>query len=277
MSQQPYYPPPPQMGMPAPQAARNGLGIAALILGIIGAVFGLIPLFFWLAGILGLLALIFGLVGMGRAKRGQATNKGVAITGTILGAISLILAVVGLIIFLTAAKKVVDEIDKLDSKARTNSVSAGASGSDSDSGSDSSSDSGKKDPSAETYGPGDTASYDSGIEVTVSKATPYTPDEFAAGHQKGNKAYKVTVQVQNKGKDKFKADMVLVEAKAGAAGTTAERIFDGKMLGTFTGSILPGKAATVEMAFDAPADAKVLDVEVTPSLDHEGIQWNLPL
>jgi hypothetical protein len=34
---------------------------------------------------------VFGLVGMARAKRGEATNRGMALAGTILGAVSLIM------------------------------------------------------------------------------------------------------------------------------------------------------------------------------------------
>src|SRR6478735_6480752 len=70
---------------PGSSPARNGLGVSALVLGIIGTVSGLIPFFFWLAGILGLIALILGLAGRGRAKRGEATNKGVTTFGAVLG------------------------------------------------------------------------------------------------------------------------------------------------------------------------------------------------
>lgn len=58
MSQQTHYQPAPQgpTGAPAPQAARNGLGVAALILGIIGALSGIPMILFWLAGPLGVLA-----------------------------------------------------------------------------------------------------------------------------------------------------------------------------------------------------------------------------
>ncbi|UNO41599.1 DUF4190 domain-containing protein [Streptomyces sp. MST-110588] len=114
MSHQMHYQPGPQapMGAQGHQAARNGLGTAALVLGLIGALSGLIPLFFWLAGLLGLLALIFGLVGRGRAKRGEATNKGMATAGALLGLASLILSIVGMSIFFKAAKDAVDEINK---------------------------------------------------------------------------------------------------------------------------------------------------------------------
>ncbi|MGW0790994.1 DUF4190 domain-containing protein [Streptomyces sp. NPDC002911] len=72
-------------------APANGLGIAAMVLGII-AVAGFCM---WGLGvILGILALIFGIIGRGRAKRGEATNGGMALAGIILGSISIVISAV---------------------------------------------------------------------------------------------------------------------------------------------------------------------------------------
>lgn len=109
--QQPVYLPtpypatglPPQT-YPAPYYAapqpQNGLGTAALVLGIIGA-----ALFFaiWPPVILGVLAIVFGAVGLGRVKRGAATNRGVAMAGLVLGIVAvvapLVIVLVSLAIF----------------------------------------------------------------------------------------------------------------------------------------------------------------------------------
>jgi hypothetical protein len=93
------YPPPPQQPysqqpyyggyQPPPVGPKNGLGIAALITAIVGLVFC------WsvIGGVvLGVLAAILGIVGYGRAKRGQATNAGVAIAGIVLGALAVIVS-----------------------------------------------------------------------------------------------------------------------------------------------------------------------------------------
>ena len=89
----PPYPPPyppqyPYGGYPPPPTSpKNGLGIAALIIAILGLVFC------WtvIGGIvLGVVAVIIGIVGRGRAKRGEATNGGLAIAGTVLGALAVI-------------------------------------------------------------------------------------------------------------------------------------------------------------------------------------------
>jgi amino acid transporter len=84
-SQQPYY----GGYQPPPVGPKNGLGISALVTAIIGLVFC------WtvVGGVvLGVLAAILGIVGYGRAKRGQATNTGVAIAGIVLGALAVIVS-----------------------------------------------------------------------------------------------------------------------------------------------------------------------------------------
>ncbi|HMG28909.1 MAG TPA: septum formation family protein [Jiangellaceae bacterium] len=86
-----------------PQAPRNGLGIAALILGIVGVVIGIIPFFFWVAGILGVIGLILGFVGRGRAKRGEATNGTMALWGIITSAVAVVVSIVGLVILIAFA------------------------------------------------------------------------------------------------------------------------------------------------------------------------------
>ncbi|BBY29823.1 DUF4190 domain-containing protein [Mycolicibacterium sediminis] len=77
-------------GPPPPAAPRNGLGITALILGIVGL------LAFWsvIGGVLfGAAAVIVGIVARNRAKRGEATNGGVAIAGIALGALAVVVSI----------------------------------------------------------------------------------------------------------------------------------------------------------------------------------------
>ncbi|MGW1895476.1 DUF4190 domain-containing protein [Streptomyces sp. NPDC002004] len=108
----PGYPAAPQSGYPvAPQGGyynapgyipqpSNGLGTAGLVLGIIGVVCSL-TFFLWIIGvILGILAIIFGAVGRGKANRGEATNKGAATSGLVLGIVAtVILPLLGLLAF----------------------------------------------------------------------------------------------------------------------------------------------------------------------------------
>ncbi|MCX5533090.1 DUF4352 domain-containing protein [Streptomyces sp. NBC_00006] len=270
--QHPQYPPFQQQ--PPQQVARNGLGTAALILGVIGALSGLIPLLFWLAGILGVIALILGLTGRGRAKRGEATNKGVALTGTILGLAAMGLAVFGAYTTFKAVDDAVDEINKSvsDTKAKDAKSSGDAKDKDGESGK------GDEKPAAgKTLAAGDSVVYDDDLTVSVSNAVTFSPSEYAAGHKNGNHAYKVTVTVTNDSKEKFDATLLTANARAGEDGTKAEQIVDDKVAMGFEGTVLPGKKATVVYGFDAPADAKNLTVEVTPSFDYDGTQWDLKL
>ncbi len=71
---------------------KNGMGIAALIFGVLALL-----TCFWLpvvGGVLGIVAIVLGVVGRGRANRLEATNKGVATTGLVLGIISLIVNII---------------------------------------------------------------------------------------------------------------------------------------------------------------------------------------
>ncbi|MFJ8669974.1 DUF4190 domain-containing protein [Streptomyces sp. NPDC093600] len=68
------------------QPPSNGMGTAAMVLGIV-AVFGFCLYGFGI--VLGILALIFGIIGVKKAGRGEATNRGMAIAGIVLGAIGI--------------------------------------------------------------------------------------------------------------------------------------------------------------------------------------------
>lgn len=216
---------------------------------------------FWLAGPLGILALIFGLVGRSRAKKGQATNKGVALTGALLGVVAIILSVVGVIVTLTAVSKAVDEVNR--QVEQSSGQPKDGSG-----------------QSAKELTAGATAKYNNGVQVTVSKATPYTvnPSTLVSGHADGNKAYKLTVTIKNTGSKAF--DKPLVQTKARVNGKEAQEVDDDKhgiLHHDFGNSINPGATATVEMVFDAPPTAKDLDIEVTPDLMLDAVHWKLTL
>jgi Domain of unknown function (DUF4190) len=105
---QPYagYPPPPQPYAgyaPPPISPKNGLGIGSLVIAIIGL------LFVWsvvLGIIAGLVAVILGFVGWGRAKRGEATNGGVAIAGIVLGFLAIVISLIFVAIWIGVFNRV---------------------------------------------------------------------------------------------------------------------------------------------------------------------------
>ncbi|MBP0461163.1 DUF4190 domain-containing protein [Streptomyces montanisoli] len=276
--------PHPHAQAPAQAQARNGLGIAALILGLVGAISGIIPLLFWLAGVLGLIALVLGLAGRGRAKRGGATNKGVATAGAVLGLVAMIVAVIGAVITFRAVGDAVDSIDKAASGSSASAspapghsgTSKGAAGKAGAASKDRTKDKPKDKAKDKALAPGDTAVYDDDLNVTVGEPQAYSPGPYAAGHKVGNHAYKVTVTITNKGSKKYDATLATVAARAGADGREATEIYDDTSGQGFTGQVLPGKKATQVFAFDAPADAKALTVQVTPGWSYNETQWDLP-
>ncbi|WP_329283564.1 DUF4190 domain-containing protein [Streptomyces sp. NBC_00691] len=73
------------------QPPSNGMGTASMVLGII-AVAGFC--LYGLGTILGILALIFGIIGIKKCGRGEATNRGMAIAGIVLGAIGTLVSAV---------------------------------------------------------------------------------------------------------------------------------------------------------------------------------------
>lgn len=93
MSDAPPAPPPPPATTQTAVVPRrrNGAGTTALVLGVLSVVLAALVLFAGLAVILGPLAIIFGIVGTGRASRGEADNRGQAIAGIVLGAVSLLI------------------------------------------------------------------------------------------------------------------------------------------------------------------------------------------
>lgn len=93
------YPPPPMPygnyypGAPLPPSPRNGLGVASLVVAII-AILGTCFLF---GGLLGIVAIVLGVLGLQRVSRGEANNRGMAVTGIVLGAFAIILSALMLV------------------------------------------------------------------------------------------------------------------------------------------------------------------------------------
>lgn len=225
------------------------------MLGIIGVLCGLVPLLFWAAGVLAVLALVFGCVGIGRARKGQADNKGVAIWGTSLGAVAAVLAVVGLAITITVVNDTVDELHSTGGKKESAA--------------------GREGHSNNALRFGETFTYDDGVKVTVAKPSSYQPGPYAVGHADGNKALTVKITVVNGSGSTVDLDLSTVTFKD-ADGAQGEMIFAGDMPRELAGKLQPGERSTATYAVSLPRDAaSALEVQVEPGVfTYDSESWS---
>ncbi|MGI8759325.1 MAG: DUF4190 domain-containing protein [Acidimicrobiales bacterium] len=90
--------PPPGYGAPGGGYGRppsNGMGTGAMVVGIVALLLSWIP---FLGLILAIVALVLGIIGLKKVKRGEATNKGQAVTGVVTGAIAAAIGVAFIVI-----------------------------------------------------------------------------------------------------------------------------------------------------------------------------------
>ena len=76
-----------------PSRARNGLGVAALVIGVASLVAGISFVLFPLALLGGVVGLVIGIVALSGGRRRGATNSGQAIAGLICSVLALIIAI----------------------------------------------------------------------------------------------------------------------------------------------------------------------------------------
>ncbi|WP_251439052.1 MmpS family transport accessory protein [Microbacterium sp. USTB-Y] len=109
--QQPFVP-------QEPQKTGSGLGIAALILGIVALVGAVIPFLNYVAWVVGVVGLILGIIALVQKNR----RKGVAVAGTIVSGVAIILSIVLAIVYTVAFASAVSSA--VDSAASTMPSSA---------------------------------------------------------------------------------------------------------------------------------------------------------
>ncbi|WP_432096564.1 DUF4190 domain-containing protein [Streptomyces sp. bgisy100] len=259
----PYWPYP----MQAPQP-RNGMGTAALILGLVGVVLGLFIILFWLSWLPALLAVAFGAIGLRHARKGLATNKALAVSGLALGVVGLLIAACSAVFTVVTVQHVVDdsrakvkkEAEKVRKEAQEARESAAAA------------------EKARHLSFGEPYTFGDGLKVTVSEPTPFSPDAFAHGHAKGNKAVQVTVTVVNQGTRRVAVETGLPEVND-ADGASAELVIDGSgRQKVITGYVLPGRKAVGRYAFSLPPGAADrIEVEFSPDAARwEDSYWSGP-
>ncbi len=272
----PYWgmPPAPPLGFPPPPPGppSNGAGITALVLGVIGLGCGFVPFLFWLTVLLGILALIFGIVGWSRARDGVATNKPMAIAGTVLGGIACALSVVGLLLTVSFVREVKRDIDK-ETKELESSASADPSPSEEDDG--------RTKADSHTLDFGKTARYANGLKVTVAQPEKTELSEHSA--KEGYVAYMVVVTIDN-GTDKtVDLDLTTVKARDGD-GAGLERTYDFRKGVSFNQGIAgrphAGKSLTGTYVYLVPEKkaGDRMEISVEPgSITYKEAAWSGPV
>lgn len=86
---------PPSPVISTTTSARNGLGLAALLVGIGAVVLAFIPFVSYVAWIVGITAIVLGIIAVRRSGR----SKGGAVAGIVLGGVAIILAIVMSLIY----------------------------------------------------------------------------------------------------------------------------------------------------------------------------------
>lgn len=106
---------------PTEPVARNGFGLAALILGLVGLLFGLVPLTGFMAVILGITGIALGLTGWARVRRGQATNRWATRIGVAASGLAIGIGVWGISIVFGAVDQLDRDIQEIDNGGMTDS------------------------------------------------------------------------------------------------------------------------------------------------------------
>ena len=225
---------------PVGSRPRNGLGITAVILGPIGILFGLIPLTGFVAIICGIIGGILGAVGISRASKHQATNRGVAITGTILSALALALGIWGVVTVARAVDKLGDDLESIGDDTPASVVEVAA---------------------------GQPATTPDGLTVTAAPLTPFDAEYLGTFHCS-------TVTYQNDSQDTISYSGALDWKLQTPQGTVVDSAYTGRDGALESGDLVPGGTVTGDVCFDETGSGQhLLIMEELVALHPDRLTW----
>lgn len=82
----------------APVSPVSSLGLAGMICGITGVLFLILPCVWWFGIVPDIVAVVLSCIALGKIRRGEASGRGMAITGLVCGIIGVVISVPLLII-----------------------------------------------------------------------------------------------------------------------------------------------------------------------------------
>lgn len=249
---QPGQPYAPYGGQPSSPAGGNGLAIASVVLGGVGLLLSIIVF----GGVLGLVGLALGIVALLK----KTGSRLLAIIGTALSGLAVLVSVAVLVVGLVAAGSVRDSIDE----------SSGETGGSSDPGvtePTESTDDASEEAASENAVFGDVWSYDDGISVSVSAPQPFTPSETAAGADQAA-AVVFTVTVQNDTGANY--DPIETYSSVSSGGVEASQVFDSAqgLMGSPSTTVPAGQSATWQEVYSV-SDPAQLVYQIAPGYDYD--------
>ena len=250
---QPGQPYAPYGGAPSSSpAGGNGLSIASVVLGGVGLLLSIIVF----GGVLGLVGLALGIVALLK----KTGSRLLAIIGTALSGLAVLVSVAVLVVGLVAAGSVRDSIDE--SYGETGGSSSPDVAEPSEPTDDAS-----EEASSENAVFGDVWSYDDGISVSVSAPQPFTPSETAAGADQAA-AVVFTVTVQNDTGANY--DPIEAYSSVSSAGVEASQVFDSAqgLMGSPSTAVPAGQSATWQEVYSV-SDPAQLVYQIAPGYDYD--------
>jgi hypothetical protein len=238
-SQPGAYGPPPT----APGTGGNGLAIASVVLGGVG----LLLCWIFLGGILALVGLVLGVV----ALVGKRGSRLLAIIGTAVSGLALVISVIVTIVTFVAAASAIDQItESIESTSTSQAPSAEAEAEDD-----------SAETTTENVAFGETVTYDDGLAVTVSAPEPFTPGEYAAGADQAA-AVVFTITITNGTDANF--DPTLAYPSVASSGVEASSVYDSDASLDQPSTAVPaGQSVSWRAAFSV-ADPAQLILEISP-------------
>ncbi|WP_209373222.1 DUF4190 domain-containing protein [Brevibacterium renqingii] len=224
--------------------SKNIWGILALIGGIVGILTsGLL-----IGGLIGAAAVVFGFIALSAIKKGLASNKGVSITGLILGFAAVLFTIVALLVYMFLG---VGFLSAIGSSASSQSPSAAPA----DPSQDPSQGAGGSDGGQAAPAQGSETRIGDDVTATVQVRSG-TASEYASGTDASNGQIAiVTMTVKNSSSSDIEMTLANMKATDGS-GKEYDDVFDGsKFKGSlaFTDPVPAGGETTYELAFGVPA------------------------
>lgn len=124
-----------------------------------------------------------------------------------------------------------------------------------------------EDTGPQVFGLNDPVSYETGVEVSLSKFTRATSSSYASP---GNTPYvKFTVKIKNGSDATVDTTSLSVSCSYGVDGQSSESIFDDGLNGSPTTKLLADRSLSVAWGCELPKGEQVLQVEVSPDFESE--------